>query len=715
MISAEKRIGWTVSATVMAGAMAAGWIGSSRTTASAEEKTTLGAADGLKLSARVYRDAGRALITVDAREVADPPERTTVVAELLARTKAAPVLRESASLVPGYPTELVLNLQPVAVGDYTVRATAVAPDGAVAARGHAELHWPGKAKAFENINVLNNVVWELVNVEATPEAALPDRYTFTLPYDRWLFVCSVADSGTVRLCLDDAAVEQALTVHAGDRATTLEAMRYVRAGHHRLRIICQGTGRLRSLVLRAIPALHHGHYHSQPSLSNWGPYDWDFLEKYILPQCNVMSSNYRGSAPPELEAWKRRGRKWVTYTGRDSQAEDSVEAIVAHYTSALGMSHPLMDGVQVDEFYKPDSPDYTLFCRALDRMYADPKSAGKGFSIYLAGHLGKSEAGRAFVETCIQHGGRLCWEGYMSEMPDLPGFWKAMRWIQSHHLGNLKREFPGALPHTVWVLASFSSPWQLAAGYPHIDHRVNLDMQLQVVATHPEFFGLAGLEMWHSGYSSDELLRFIGRAYRHYGIDGSTDRLLDDPLILPHVRNPNFTAGTAGWTVVPAEPNSVQPREREGFAKLQGCYYRGDDTFLWTKRSAARPNVFSQEIRQLDPGRLYSMKLFTGDYQDLTAEVSAKKRHTVSITLDNVELLQGRKKSFQVLIATRKRDGEFSRSNPFWWNYHWRVFRARAATAHLTVSDWKSLTGPGGPIGQELIHNFIEVQPYMPD
>lgn len=50
----------------------------------------------------------------------------------------------------------------------------------------------------------------------------------------------------------------------------------------------------------------------------------------------------------------------------------------------------------------------------------------------------------------------------------------------------------------------------------------------------------------HSGYSSDELMRFIGRAYRHYAIDGTTDRLLNNPLILPHLQNPNFAAGTEG-------------------------------------------------------------------------------------------------------------------------------------------------------------------------
>ena len=42
----------------------------------------------------------------------------------------------------------------------------------------------------------------------------------------------------------------------------------------------------------------------------------------------------------------------------------------------------------------------------------------------------------------------------------------------------------------------------------------------------------------------------------------------------------------------------------------------------------------------------------------------------------------------------------------------WRVFRAKQATARLTVTDRKNATTPAGPIGQELMFNFIEIQPY---
>jgi hypothetical protein len=46
-------------------------------------------------------------------------------------------------------------------------------------------------------------------------------------------------------------------------------------------------------------------------------------------------------------------------------------------------------------------------------------------------------------------------------------------------------------------------------------------------------------------------------------------------------------------------------------------------------------------------------------------------------------------------------------------NYHWRLFRARDKTARLVVCDWTTGKETGDAIGQELIYNFIEIQPYL--
>ena len=57
--------------------------------------------------------------------------------------------------------------------------------------------------------------------------------------------------------------------------------------------------------------------------------------------------------------------------------------------------------------------------------------------------------------------------------------------------------------------------------------------------------------------------------------------------------------------------------------------------------------------------------------------------------------------------------GPFTRDNPLYITYHRVVFRPQHSEAQLTISDWKHDTDPGGPIGRQLMYNFIEVQPYF--
>src|SRR5262249_30412010 len=117
---------------------------------------------------------------------------------------------------------------------------------------------------------------------------------------------------------------------------------------------------------------------------------------------------------------------------------------------------------------------------------------------------------------------------------------------------------------------------------------------------------------------------------------------------------------------------------------------------------------FSQTIRDLEPGRLYSLKMFSCDYHDLV-NPRAKNREEAnpfigSVVLEGVEV--DAKKSFTEMYASNPEP-----RTPVWITYHWKVFRAKEKTAKLTVSDWGN-SNPAGPFGQEQIFNFLELQPY---
>jgi hypothetical protein len=48
-----------------------------------------------------------------------------------------------------------------------------------------------------------------------------------------------------------------------------------------------------------------------------------------------------------------------------------------------------------------------------------------------------------------------------------------------------------------------------------------------------------------------------------------------------------------------------------------------------------------------------------------------------------------------------------------YFNHIRRVFRPLGESAKLVISDWETDGQPGGPIGQELILNFVEVEPFF--
>jgi hypothetical protein len=187
-------------------------------------------------------------------------------------------------------------------------------------------------------------------------------------------------------------------------------------------------------------------------------------------------------------------------------------------------------------------------------------------------------------------------------------------------------------------------------------------------------------------------VRFVGKLFRHYAIEGRTDRLTRDPLFMSHLQNADFANGLEGWTLQRAEVGTIQARSFPRYGRIEGRFMglgrpadpeHIGDAFLWMTRSAKGPNTFSQTIKNLQPGRLYSMKMFSCDYQDLV--------HPKTKTRDQATPFLGK-----VTLEA----------------YHWKVFRAKRTTAKVIVSDWPDEKEVASAFGQEQTFNFLEIQPY---
>ncbi|MFH1604336.1 MAG: hypothetical protein ABIH03_10570 [Pseudomonadota bacterium] len=241
-------------------------------------------------------------------------------------------------------------------------------------------------------------------------------------------------------------------------------------------------------------------------------------------------------------------------------------------------------------------------------------------------------------------------------------------------------------------------------------------MQFQHLATAPECLGLAGVMVYKSRYADEENVRWAGRLFRHYCIEGNTEllsRRYGYEYALKHIMNPDFDDGLEGWTIKAARQGSVEARAVQGLGRMQGRVAAGvGNNALWTKRCENRPNMITQEIKGLVPGQMYSVKAIAADFGAWKVGKSDNEKIVTSVRVDGAEVDE--KKSFSIANHGFVKLGAFIKTNGVpYHKYHWLVFRAKGASALLTLSDWETDAQPGGPIGQEIVWNFVEVQPYF--
>lgn len=664
-----------------------------------------------------YPDAGSILIAADARRMRPLPEGASLSAQIIPAPGREPLVTRKGIPVPASgPAEIVLSAGDLPPGDYLARVSL--HDGNGATVGDPEqtaLTWTAQPEAFRGVRILNNLAWELLTLK-DPVPVGPRDYSFRQPMKRWGFFranAEIADGARASLFLDGEP-DPVLTLDQPGESTA-EAMRFLPAGEHSLRIETTGQAKVHSLVVRSVPMLQHAFYGANPHIHPYGPYDWRFLAKDILPNVNTMI----GNPGPEMDGWVASGRQWISIIGLPKlkgTSEADVQAAFDHWSSAVGFQNEKLSGVIVDEFGGGDAEVYDVYRKAVERIYADPRFRGKSLSPYGGTFHGDDRSSR-FARVCVDGGGYMAWEVYLPEQPDEAAARQLIARRITDEMPLWRKRFPDAPGNMCLVLGYMSQPTESLNIDPQVDFKVYMDMQVNALANHPSCFGLGGIQEYHSSYADEESVRWAGRLYRHYCIGGNREPLTDDPYVLPHLVNADFDRGTEGWEIQAAAEDSVRTAEHSGYSWLQGRYppTGKGNTFLITRRSSEKPNRFSQTIRALQPGRLYSLKMITADYQDLVNERSVKAPHAVSIAIEGVEQLDGPRDSFQFTFPNcyAHHVGKFDDKYSYWMNYHWRVFRATATQARLTVSDWASDQDPGGPEDQELMFNFIEVQPYL--
>jgi hypothetical protein len=573
-------------------------------------------------------------------------------------------------------------------------------------------------------NVLNNLVTELLRIEQ-PETENRAVYTWTNPRSGWVFFASTAKAGSdgrVTLILDDDPADDPIAIHADGGETTNEAMRLLPAGEQTLTVQCKGGGALQSLIVRAIPEINYPGvgYRPSPWIVSYPTYDWTYLKAIGMADVVNVILERSPDASMDVAAWRRQGKKVLTRASThvvDAMPKPVKGAHVLRYlTSVDGMCRDDRDGLMFDELAARSAVNnYPAYIDMITQLPEDPIAKGKIFHPYTT-PMYDGEQSSEFVRATIAAGYKIAEERYIGEQATEE---EANVVLQRELVENTRRYrelVPDCQRHMIICLGYCTVPPEWQNVNPGVNWRVFQDMQYHLLANDPMFEGLYGVQCYHSAYADEEVQRWQVKLFRHYCIEGHRDRLTQEPYLLPHAKNGDFADGEQGWTLAPAESGSISVKQADGYSWLQGRHPRTSlgDTFLWTRRCAEAPNCFSQQLEELEPGKLYSLKLYTADYQEFLQRKSDRATHHIHIEVDDADWLDELcfHELFPSGLAGHELD-KFDRSNNLWITYRRLVFRARGSSAILKISDWSTADDLGGPVGQELMHNFIEVQPYL--
>ena len=390
---------------------------------------------------------------------------------------------------------------------------------------------------------LNNLVSELLAVSSIPKSSQP--LTFTRASDGWAFVSvSCKGAGTVRVLLDKD------TVIVRDRTGMVEAMRYISKGVHAIQVEAKGEIRVEQLVVRAIPELIHCGLGFDPQIKSYGVYDMEFLKVDILPNVTtlIVPNNIKLSELA-IDDWHRQGKRFVAEVGIDSQAKTAEEHF--RYWSGFYDKAPFLDGIIINEFIvnRPvaewvatmteerlarmakEREEYGFYGETLKRLRADERYKDKTLYAYVGGSgkkLNQEIIGTNFIRTVIDCGYRVALERYLHEMSSEQGS-KAALDTFIDGIADWEAKEPGVTKQMVIAFGLFSMPPGGINKQPNVDYHVWMDQQMNLVANHPVLSGVAGLAWWTSLLADEETVRFVGKLYRHYAIEGKTNMLTKDP------------------------------------------------------------------------------------------------------------------------------------------------------------------------------------------
>jgi len=165
---------------------------------------------------------------------------------------------------------------------------------------------------------------------------------------------------------------------------------------------------------------------------------------------------------------------------------------------------------------------HRVYEEALQRVHADERYKKKMVYAYFGGSgkiLNQEVIGPTFIHSILNLNYRIGLERYIFEVSSEQKSKDVLQLFVDGIADWVAKE-PAVREQMVLTFGLFSMPPGGLNKQPNVDYHVWMDQQLNVVANHPVMAGMGGLNWWTSLQADEETVRFVGKLYRHYAIEG---------------------------------------------------------------------------------------------------------------------------------------------------------------------------------------------------
>jgi hypothetical protein len=546
---------------------------------------------------------------------------------------------------------------------------------------------------------LNNLAVEVL-ARPLQATAAAQAFEFSTTRDGWVFIKveTEQEAPELNVVLADDTVITADT----DR---LEAFREIPRGRHDL--VVSGAASGGNIVVRSICEIFNYPACANSQVPQNGAYDWDFHVKHVFPAVTVLNG---GSVPEEHRPELRQmGLKWLANVGTTDPADAA--DLVARMSASPGMTAAHYDGFTADEqfFNRASLASYTEALRLLD----NPEN--RLIYTWIVGQPALPGAHNDFISAALNASrgrGRLIFEAYCHSRPSEEDAVSYLNDRIVNTMAQFNAYFANPGPGTGMILGNFNQiPIISLDVNPEVDYKYYLDMQLNLIATHPAFQDLGVTGYWGSYYDDEELYRWSFALLRHYCVEGNTEMLSKDygyAYSPGHLKNCDFVDGLEGWVADPADADALRADSFAGYGsgsqRRWGAPGGTGDTFCVFTRGEGDASTLTQTATGLTPGRIYTLQFVTADYEDIVAGAFDPKELGMNAVLDaGAEVIP---EESYVFVDTRN-TGRKENDGLARVNLHHVRFRALDPSVTVTFTDAEAEPGT------QIALNYIMLKPYF--